>query len=106
MLLETEKLQDENDCVFVNLFKNFRILKLKQIINKRDQLKKSLPDEILLDPQGNAKHNDYIAQWQEQSWIYEGITNTLTDIILLFILIQEYAPTMNKVLIIMHNELL
>jgi len=70
---------DENDYVFVNLFKIFGILKLQQIIDEWDQLKTSLTDEILLDPQGNAKHNDFIAQWQEQSLIYKGITKTLTD---------------------------
>ena len=41
---------DENDYVFVNLFKNFGILKLQQIIDEWDQLKTSLTDEILLDP--------------------------------------------------------
>ena len=70
---------DENDYVFVNLFRNFGILKLKQIIDERDQLPTSLPDEVPLDPQGNMKHDDYIMQWQEQSCIYEGITKTLTN---------------------------
>jgi len=113
---------DEDDYGFVNLFKNFRILKLQQIIDERDQLKWSLPDEMPLDPQGNVQHDDYIAQWQEQSWIYEGIITTLTDevkamitpwcetivldgIILLFVLIQEYASTMNEALIITYDEL-
>jgi len=113
---------DDNENIFVNLFKNFRILKLKQIINERDQLKISLPDEIPLNPQGNAKHDDYITQWQEPSWIYKGITKTLTDevkamiapwhkaiapagIILHFVPIQEYASTMNEALIIAYKEL-
>ena len=97
---------DEDEYIFVNLFKNFGILKLQQIIDERDQLKRSLPDEIPMDPQGNAQHDDYIAQWQERSWICEGVITTLTDevkatiapwretialdgIVLLFVLIQE-----------------
>ena len=56
---------DEDEYVFVNLFKNFGILKLQQIINERDQLKQSLPDEMPMDPQGHAQHDDYIVQWQE-----------------------------------------
>ena len=78
------------------------ILKLQQIIDKRDELKMSLPDEIPFDAQGNAKHDDYITQWQERSWIYEGITKTLTDevkamialdgIVLLFVLMPPTCP--------------
>ena len=56
---------DEDNYVFVNLFKNFGILKLQQIIDERDQLKRSLPDEMPMDPQGNVQHDDYIVQWQE-----------------------------------------
>ena len=75
-----------------------------------------------MDPQGNAQHDDYIVQWQERSWIYEGVITTLTDevkamiapwhetialdgIVLLFVLIQEYASMMNKALIIAYDEL-
>jgi len=75
-----------------------------------------------MDPQGRAQHDDYIAQWQEWSWIYEGVITTLTDevkatiapwretivldrIVLLFVLIQEYASMMNEALIIAYEEL-
>ena len=75
-----------------------------------------------MDPQGNAQHDDYIVQWQERSWIYEGVITTLTDevkamiapwretivldgIVLLFVLIQEYASMTNEALIIAYDEL-
>ena len=75
-----------------------------------------------MDPQGNAQHDDYIVQWQERSWIYEGVITTLTDevkatiapwretialdgIVLLFVLIQEYASMTNEALIIAYEEL-
>ena len=87
---------------------HFGTLKLQQIIMEQDNLW-DIPEDAL----GNILHDEYIAQWQERSWIYEAIVNSLNDevkamttpwhdsimldgIVLLFVLIQEYAVTTNE----------
>ena len=71
---------------------------------------------------GITQHDEYIMQWQEQSWIYEAVIKMLSNkvkatiapwhetialdgIILLFILIQEYNSTMNGALILVYDDL-
>ena len=46
---------------------------------ERDNLKACLPDAISKDAQGNILHDEFIAQWQEHSWIYEAVVNSLND---------------------------
>ena len=115
-------IEDKNIVDFISIFKNFGILKLQQITNERDKPCTSLPAVIPMDAQGTIPHDKYIAQWQEQSWIYKAVikmltnkvkatiapwheTITLDGIILLFILIQEYALTTNEALILAYDDL-
>lgn len=74
-----QDLGDEDNFESLNLFKKIGILKLQEIVDKRNVLKLSLPDVHLIDDQGIIQYDDYIAQWQEWRCIYETIINTLTD---------------------------
>ena len=53
---------------------HFGTLKLQQIIIEQDNLW-DIPEDAL----GNILHDEYIAQWQERSWIYEAIVNSLNN---------------------------
>jgi len=59
--------------------KLFGTLKLQQDIMERDNIQESLPDAIPEDAQGNILHDEFITQWQEHSWIYEAVVNSLND---------------------------